>query len=115
MLRALMIIALASTLTACAGFRGLDNQDQGPQLETKPIAALREYAAKPPRALIKDCPDPKFLPTRALSAGQVERSWGADRAHLVECKRRHQALRRFYQNRDEYLSGQTTIGEGEGE
>lgn len=40
-----------------------------------------------------------------MSAGEVERAWGQDRASLVDCGARHEATVSFYRNRDARLAG----------
>lgn len=97
-----MIAVLAFPLTACAGLNGL-----GPDPEAaQPIQELKRDDAKPPAKLTKNCRTPTDLPSRDLSAGEVERLWGDDRVSLIVCGRKHRALRDFYRNRDKLLSGE---------
>lgn len=95
-----MIVIPAFLLTACAG--SIDSAS-GP---TEPLRELTRAEAQPPAALLKDCPRPGDLPDRDLSAGEVERLWGADRVSLSICGKRHKALKSFYRHRDRLLSGE---------
>jgi hypothetical protein len=44
------------------------------------------------------------LPARAVSAGEAERLWSRDRANLVDCSGRQQALVDWRRDRDGRLS-----------
>lgn len=66
---------------------------------------LAEPIARPSPQLIQSCSSPVDLPERDMSAGEVERAWGQDRASLVDCGARHEATVSFYRNRDARLAG----------
>ncbi len=52
----------------------------------------------PPESLIRPCEPPRRLPAGGLSAAEVARLWGRDRAALAVCANRHEALARFAQS-----------------
>ncbi|MEO3387892.1 hypothetical protein [Mesorhizobium sp. CAU 1741] len=45
-----------------------------------------------PAALLEECANLVEIPDRDLRTTEVARLWGADRAALGECRRRHSAL-----------------------
>lgn len=45
-----------------------------------------------PAALTEPCREPVAIPDRDLSTPDAARLWGADRAALGDCRRRHGAL-----------------------
>jgi len=45
-----------------------------------------------PAVLKERCADPVAVPVRDLGSAEAARLWGADRAALGECRRRHSAL-----------------------
>ncbi|MBZ9659757.1 dehydrogenase [Mesorhizobium sp. ESP-6-4] len=59
----------------------------------------------PDRTLVAECLGPVRLPKGALTQRHVERLWIMDRKALIECGRRHKALRDFYAERDAALRG----------
>ena len=65
---------------------------------------LAEEKAQPDKKVTASCAAPVDLPDRALSAGEVERFWGEDRANLVQCSAMHEAVLTFYQMRDSGLA-----------
>lgn len=85
-----MLAALA--LTGCAG-SAASNKLQKPVLVT------------PDSALTEQCKRPSALPERDLKQNEVERYWTSDRRNLVECGKRHDGLRKFYDTRDKALRG----------
>lgn len=56
-----------------------------PVIRTVPVSRPLPEAAKQP------CRTPLRLPGRALTASEVTRYWGGDRAALVECETRRKA------------------------
>src|ERR1700675_2008770 len=90
-------LALALTLPLLSGCGSL-------AVDGKAVSELSSQLAKPPAEFSKPCDDPVDL-TGALSAGAVERSWGADRFALATCRDRHSAVLDFYSHRDAALSG----------
>lgn len=60
---------------------------------------------EPDRALVRACLGPVRLPQGELLQKDVERLWIADRKALIECGRRHKALRDFYAERDAAVRG----------
>lgn len=52
--------------------------------------------AEPPPELTVPCKPPVELPAGDLSAGAVQRLWARDRAELVSCGLKHEALVEFY-------------------
>lgn len=55
--------------------------------------------------LLADCKLPTNLPPGEMSQKDIERYWGLDRKHQLECAKRHAALRDFIQDRDAGLIG----------
>lgn len=55
----------------------------------------------PPSAqLLADCKLPSSLPPGEMTQRDIERYWGLDRKHQIECAKRHAALRDFIIDRD---------------
>ncbi|MBB6299891.1 anaerobic dehydrogenase [Rhizobium leucaenae] len=61
--------------------------------------------AQPDSALTKDCDAPVNIGDKQLTQEQTENFWIPDRKALIECRRRHAALRDFYADRDKRLAG----------
>jgi hypothetical protein len=61
--------------------------------------------ARPDSALLKVCDRPALLGQGALTQAQVEELWITDRSALLDCYRRHLALRNFVVERDDALMG----------
>lgn len=59
----------------------------------------------PDSALMKECGKPVALGDGPLVQEDVERLWITDRSALLECYRRHLALRNFVVDRDDGLRG----------
>ena len=57
-----------------------------------PLVVMQGPSAQAPDVLTRACPGPVVLPQGGLSAGQVARLWGLDRASLAICRGRHGAL-----------------------
>jgi hypothetical protein len=51
------------------------------------------------------CKLPVDLPPGEMTQRDIERYWGLDRKHQIECAKRHAALRDFIQDRDGGLIG----------
>jgi hypothetical protein len=82
------------SLTACGGSTVSADRPAliaGPRLDPAPAALTQEV------------PAPVLIPERRLSAGDVERLWGEDRAHLKEARSGKRALLRYYERRDAAL------------
>lgn len=71
----------------------------------KPVE-LAAPAAQPPAALEKRCARPLRLAEKAMTAGEVERAWGKDRAAQAACAARHAALITWRRKRDTGLAGE---------
>lgn len=56
------------------------------------MVQTRFVRLKTPHSLRKPCEPPILLPDRALTAGEVARFWGKDRAALTACEAKRQAL-----------------------
>lgn len=56
--------------------------------------------ASPDSALLKSCELPTKLPPGDMTQRDIERYWGVDRKHQIECAKRHGALRDFIVDRD---------------
>lgn len=63
-------------------------------------------AAQPPGLLEKACARAQRLSGKAMTAGEVERRWGRDRASLAACAGRHAALTAWRRSRDAGLAGE---------
>jgi len=59
----------------------------------------------PDSALLRECGSPAALGDGPLTQAQVEDLWITDRAALLDCYRRHLALRNFVVDRDDRLRG----------
>lgn len=59
----------------------------------------------PAAQLLADCQLPTNLPPGEMTQRDIERYWGLDRKHQLECAKRHAALRDFILDRDAGLSG----------
>jgi hypothetical protein len=73
------------------------------------VTQLASSRAKPAKKLTDPCADPveivPDLPNGDASQGEVERAWGEDREHLVQCKTKLGEVVTFYENRDRRLAG----------
>lgn len=62
----------------------------------------------PPAAqLLADCKLPAHLPSGEMTQRDIERYWGLDRKHQLECAKRHGALRDYIVDRDDGLTRTT--------
>lgn len=86
-----MLIAQLSLLAACGESIG---SIEPPKL------------VSPSVSLTKPCTRPVLLPERAMSQSEVEARWVRDRANLITCGERHQALTEFYRSRDSKVMGE---------
>lgn len=89
-----MLTALASALAACSVSTRSVNPVKPPQIAT------------PDSALIKACALPVDIGKGPLTQAQVEDLWITDRSALLDCYRRHLALRNFVVERDDSLRGE---------
>lgn len=75
------------------------------------VTTSRSISAPPPppmlsevdRTLLVDCLGPVRLPAGAITQRDVERLWITDRKALIDCGKRHAALRDYYLERDAAL------------
>jgi hypothetical protein len=95
-----LMIAIACLATASCASTGSPDSSR-----TRPVRELAGAAAQAPGDLDKPCERPQRLPGRDLSAGDVERFWGRDRASLSACGDRHAANVRWRRARDAGLAG----------
>ena len=75
-------------LAVCAGLPFLAGSACS---STRSVADRPELARVPP-SLAAPCTDVVDVPGRDLTSSEVARLWGADRAALGDCRRRHAAL-----------------------
>lgn len=54
------------------------------------------------------CKLPSDLPPGEMSQKDIEKYWGLDRKHQLECAKRHAALRDFIKDRDGGITGGKT-------
>jgi hypothetical protein len=94
------MLVLACLATASCASTGSPDSSR-----TRPVRELAGAAAQAPGDLDAPCERPQRLPERDLSAGEVERYWGRDRASLSACGDRHEANVRWRQARDAGLAG----------
>jgi hypothetical protein len=94
------MIAIACLATASCASTGSPDSSR-----TTSVRELAGAAAQAPGDLDKPCERPQRLPERDLSAGEVERFWGRDRASLAACGDRHAANVRWRERRDDGLAG----------
>ena len=88
-----MLVALPLALAACS-------------VSTKSVSPVKPPAiAAPDSALLKTCSLPVNLGNKPLTQEQVEDLWIADRTSLLDCYRRHLALRNYVIDRDDALRG----------
>jgi hypothetical protein len=66
--------------------------------------------AAPDSVLLKACALPANIGKNPLTQEQVEDLWIADRSALLECFRRHLALRNYIVDRDDALRGLSAGG-----
>lgn len=89
-MRLLAILLLTAALAGCS---------------TTTIAPPDRPRLDPPSAsLTADCVLPASLPPGEMTQRDIERYWGLDRKHQLECAKRHAALRDFILDRDGGLS-----------
>ena len=94
LIKTLTLVSLLLALPACSASTHYVSPPPVPQL------------AKPDSALTKDCSNPVDIGSGALTQEQAETFWIKDRQSLIDCRRRHAALRDFYAERDSRLAGQ---------
>lgn len=90
-----MLAALPLALTACA-------------VSTKSVSVAPvkpPVIAMPDSKLLRLCALPVDLGGEPLTQAEVERLWITDRSALLDCYRRHLALRDFVVDRDGRLRG----------
>lgn len=86
-----MLASLCLVLPACAA-------------STKYVKVAPQIV-RPDAELMKACDLPIDLGQGGLMQAQLERLWITDRRRLLECYRRHLALRDFVVDRDDALRG----------
>ena len=82
-----MLLALAGCASTTPGFSGRPRLDP------------------PAAASLKSCELHINLPPGEMTQRDIERYWGQDRKHQLECAKRHAALRDFIIDRDSGLTG----------
>lgn len=88
-----MLAALPLALAACS-------------VSTKSVSPVKPPAiAAPDSALTKACALPINIGNKPLTQEQVEDFWIADRTAMLDCYRRHFALRNYIIDRDDALRG----------
>lgn len=75
-----------------------------------------EYVPPPPPqllapdiSLLKECLGPVRLPKGTITQRDVERLWITDRKALIDCGKRHKALRDYYYERDKRIREGRTL------
>lgn len=88
-----MLAALPLALAACS-------------VSTKSISPVKPpVIAAPDSVLMKLCALPANIGNKSLTQEQVEDLWITDRTALLDCYRRHLALRNYIIDRDDALRG----------
>lgn len=88
-----MLAALPLALAACS-------------VSTKSVSPVKPpVIAAPDSALMKVCALPANIGNKPLTQEQVENLWIEDRTALLDCYRRHFALRNYIVDRDDALRG----------
>jgi hypothetical protein len=82
------IIIIAAALLALAGCASTTPGVGGIRLDPPAASSL------------KSCNLPTDLPIGEMTQRDIERYWGLDRKHQVECAKRHAALRDYIIDRD---------------
>ena len=59
--------------------------------------------ARPPSALVDDCPRPVLIPAGTRTQADIEALWGRDRVSLKLCREEKAQLVKFYSARDDAL------------
>lgn len=88
-MRILLAIAVALALAGCS--------------TTMVAPPDRPRLDAPSAVLMRGCELPSNLPPGDMSQRDIERYWGLDRKHQIECAKRHAALRDFILDRDSKL------------
>jgi hypothetical protein len=91
-MRILAAIVLALSLGACAHNAVVTPPDR-PRLDAPSPESVRE------------CLLPINLPKGSLTQAQVEKYWGLDRKHQIDCAKRHKILIDYITDRDSGLTG----------
>lgn len=91
-MRLLLVAVLALAVTACASGRTIGIVD-APRL------------SPPSQAVLSACSLPTALPAGEMTQRDIERYWGLDRKHQIECAKKHGILVEFITARDAGLSG----------
>lgn len=89
-----MLASLCLVLPACAGLT-----------KSYRYTVRQPTLAVPDSVLVQKCAGPVSLGDAGLTQADVERLWRTDRRRLLECYRRHLALRDFVVDRDDALRG----------
>lgn len=90
-----MLAVLLSGLTAC----GASTKFNNPQLSVTPVLTPA------PAELARDCKAPGKLPEVDTTQEDAEALWSADRAALVDCRKRKRAEGSYYRKRDAAIAG----------
>ena len=59
----------------------------------------------PDSASMKSCQKPINLPAGEMTQRDIEKYWGLDRSHQIECAKRHKILADYIKKRDAGLTG----------
>ena len=86
--KTLTVISLLLVLPACSASTNFVSPPAPPRISA------------PDSALVKDCKLPIDIGSKALTQSQLESLWITDRISLLDCARRHKALRDFIADRD---------------
>lgn len=92
-MRAIIAILLTACLAGCGGTTFYNSNH--PRLDPPDQAALRA------------CDLPTNLPKGEMTQAQIEKYWGLDRKHQIECAKRHGILSDYIIERDSALSGKS--------
>ena len=95
LVRILTPIALLLALTAC----GASTRS------ARIVQPVPPTIAVPDSAIMKECARPASLGKGSLTQERAEELWITDRSALLECYRRHLALRNYITDRDSSLRG----------
>lgn len=98
-----MILALAFVVPGCSASTG---SVDGATVVAETAALDRDLVTSTPaRENTRPCQRPGAIPNRDLTEGETQRFWYEDRVQLVICARRHQAIVKFYADRDARIAG----------
>lgn len=91
-MRIILALLLAASLAACST-TGIVTPPDHPRLDAPSAETMR------------DCALPGKLPSGEMTQAQIEKYWGLDRKHQIDCAKRHGILRDYIIDRDGGLVG----------